>query len=146
MSRHLRTALITAGLLFSVSACSTSSSESAGTDIAGVDANESGSQVELVITDIEDAQIDLNALGDKDWKATVDSALITYESAGSGSCKPIIEKAVLDGKTVTLTRFDYTGKPCTMDLRQYRQEIATPDGSDFPEDVEVVMVDPTTIK
>lgn len=144
MSRRMLTAIIATGFVLTAAACTSSAPDESGEGAATKNAGSKGAKTELVITNIEDAQIDLNSLGDKDWNATLDSSVIIYDAAGSGSCKPIIEKAVLEDTTVTLTRFDYSGKPCTMDLRQFRQEIAMPDGSDFPENTSVVVVDPTS--
>jgi len=116
---------------------------------SGFSANGSTSEkgngsVELTIKDIDDAIVDMDKFNDKGYRAEIVDGVLIYESAGSGSCKPIIETAKVEDGTVVLTKFDYTGKPCTMDLRQFRQEIKPADGSELAADLTIEVVDPTT--
>ncbi len=134
MAHRTITAVISTLLLLTLAACSNSTPELGA---KSVDTETEGS-VELVITNIEDAQIG-ELPGDKDWTARVVDGTVIYESAGSGSCKPIIETASLEGSTVTLNRFDYSGQPCTMDYRPYKQEIARADGEPISNDVDFVL-------
>lgn len=145
----VRLALITSALILAtVAACSSGGNETAD---KSVDASQDASQdtaaevVELEITEIPDSVVDDSLFGDKGWNATIEGGVLTYTSAGSSTCKPIIETAVLEGTTATLTRFDYAGKPCTMDYRHFKQEITRPGGGEFPEGTEVVLVDPSKL-
>lgn len=96
----------------------------------------------LTINDIEPKNFDSVGFGDKDWAITVNDSVIVYEAAGSGTCKPIIETALLSGNTLTLKRYEYAGRPCTMDLRHFAQEIHAPEGTTFPEDLQVEVINP----
>ncbi len=134
MAHRTISAITSTLLLFTLAACSNSAPEPGA---KSVDSETEGS-LELVITTIEDAQIG-ELPGDRDWEARVVDGKVIYESAGSGSCQPIVETATLEGSTVTLNRFDYSDRPCTMDYRQYQQEITRADGEAIPADVEFVL-------
>lgn len=69
--------------------------------------------------------------------------VLIWTSAGSSSCPPLIEKAVLNksDNTVILTKISYKEQMCTMDMAPVQQMIAMPDDSDLDENVEIIFSD-----
>lgn len=100
----------------------------------------------LLIAEISSENIDLDSFVDKDWYATVDGATITYNAGGSGTCKPIIETAVYQDNKVVLTRPDYSGRPCTMDMRYFTQTITAPDGVVWDDTTVIEVIDPNIVQ
>jgi hypothetical protein len=122
-------------LLLTLAACSISTPEPGAKSVD----TETGGTVELVVTNVEDAQIDDTAFNDEGWSAQVVDGIVIYESAGSGSCAPVVNSATLEDGVITLNRTDYSGQACTMDYRPYKQEIARADGEPIANDVDFVL-------
>lgn len=66
----------------------------------------------------------------------VTDGAVTWHSAGSSSCPPIITSATYDydTNTVNMTQADYSGKMCTMDLHPLQQRIFIEGGEKIPDD------------
>ena len=58
-----------------------------------------------------------------------DSTSVLVQTGGSGSCPPVIDKVISDGKTTSFYLKEYEQKPCTMDYRPYPQRVKA-SGSD----------------
>lgn len=58
-----------------------------------------------------------------------DASSVLVQVGGSGSCPPVIDKVISDGKTTSFYLKEYEQKPCTMDYRPYPQRIKA-SGSD----------------
>lgn len=145
MKTRMLTIAASAALMLSLSACTNAKmSADSGFSAQGSGSEKGTATVELSIKNIDDAVVDLDKFGDSAHRTEIVDGVLIYEAAGSGSCKPIVETATLEDQKLTLTKFDYTGKPCTMDLRHFRQEIKPVDGSALPADLNIVVVDPTT--
>lgn len=114
-----------AALLF-LSACSGAAAES---------------DASVVISDaVEDADVSVE-IGAEGFNSEVVDGVVIVDTAGSSSCPPTIEKGTFKDGVLTLERFVYEDKPCTMDYRLFRQQVSLADGTDFEADVTVKVID-----
>lgn len=100
----------------------------------------------LLVEDASSENMNLDLFEDRDWYVSVDGSTITYNAGGSGTCKPIVETAVYEANKVVLTRPDYSGRPCTMDMRYFTQVITAPDGVIWDETTEIEVIDPNLVQ
>lgn len=120
MKKTLFTGAIVA--MLALAGCSSPSGDAEG----GASVKDSG-PIQLVVSEPRE-EGGMPESEDSDFTATIKDGVLTYHAAGSSTCAPKVETAVLEGTTITLTRPSYEGKPCTMDLRPLVQEITRADG------------------
>ena len=73
--------------------------------------------------------------------ASVKDGKIIYSGAGSSSCRPVIDKASIDGQGIYVLQVkQFPGNtPCTMDLSIFMQTIAHKDGTPIPSDAKILI-------
>lgn len=99
------------------------------------------SNANVVISDaVIDADVNLE-MSDQGFNSEVKDGVVIIDTAGSSSCPPTIEKGTFKDGVLTLERFEYEDKPCTMDYRLFRQEVTLSDGAKFDADVTVEVTD-----